>query len=380
MKKNTKLIYISEGILLFYIIIFSLFINTELSSWKNFSAIVVLTIMFVTLFALFGFKKSNNYLKGSSARIVIASLLSYMLITYGLGIILGFGKGYFVGYFPTFIKNILPILLINILIELVRYMVASNSFKNVKPIVIFTILSVALNILLDLNLGTLNSSEDKFIFLSTIIFPIIAEEALCSYMTYKISFVPGLIYKLVLKLYVYLVPIVPNLGNYIYSVFNIILPFILYTILSRMVIRYDKEKQELKTANKWIFVAPLLIFFAILISLISGLFRYKMIAIATDSMYPVYARGDAVIYEKVDPDKLEIGDVIAFQKENIVVTHRIVKIWKQGDGYYFITKGDNNNVEDTFRPTDANVLGRVNFVFKYIGYPTVLINEFFGKE
>lgn len=170
MKKNTKLIYISEGILLFYIIIFSLFINTELSSWKNFSAIVVLTIMFVTLFALFGFKKSNNYLKGSSARIVIASLLSYMLITYGLGIILGFGKGYFVGYFPTFIKNILPILLINILIELVRYMVASNSFKNVKPIVIFTILSVALNILLDLNLGTLNSSEDKFIFLSTIFF------------------------------------------------------------------------------------------------------------------------------------------------------------------------------------------------------------------
>lgn len=199
-------------------------------------------------------------------------------------------------------------------------------------------------------------------------------------MTYKISFVPGLIYKLVLKLYVYLVPIVPNLGNYIYSVFNIILPFVLYTILSRMVIRYDKEKQEIKTANKWIFVAPLLIFFAILISLISGLFRYKMIAIATDSMYPVYSRGDAVIYEKIDPDKLEIGDVIAFQKENIVVTHRIVKIWKQGDGYYFITKGDNNNVEDTFRPTDANVLGRVNFVFKYIGYPTVLINEFFGKE
>ena len=48
-------------------------------------------------------------------------------------------------------------------------------------------LSSILNIILELNLGTLGTKEDKFIFLSTIIFPIIAEEALCSYMTYKIS-------------------------------------------------------------------------------------------------------------------------------------------------------------------------------------------------
>ena len=380
MKKNTKLIYISEAILLLYVIIFSLFINTDLNAWRNIATIVVLTVIFVILLSLFGYKKSNNYLKGSSARIVIASLLSYMLFTYSFGIILGFGRSYFVNNFAILFRNIMPILLINVLIELVRYMIASNSFKNVRPIVVFTILSIALNIMLEINLGVLNSAEDKFIFLSTIIFPIIAEEALCSYMTYKISFVPSMIYKLVLKLYVYIVPFVPNLGNYIYSVINIILPFILYTILSRMVIKYDKEKQELKTASKWIFVAPLLISFAALVLLISGVFRYKMVAIATNSMYPVYARGDAVIYEKVDVDKLEIGDIIAFQKDNIIVTHRIVKIWRQGEGYYFVTRGDNNNTNDTFQPTDQNYLGRVNFVVKYIGYPTVLINEIFGKE
>ena len=194
MKKNTKLIYISEAILLLYVIIFSLFINTDLNAWRNIATIVVLTVIFVILLSLFGYKKSNNYLKGSSARIVIASLLSYMLFTYSFGIILGFGRSYFVNNFAILFRNIMPILLINVLIELVRYMIASNSFKNVRPIVVFTILSIALNIMLEINLGVLNSAEDKFIFLSTIIFPIIAEEALCSYMTYKISFVPSMIY------------------------------------------------------------------------------------------------------------------------------------------------------------------------------------------
>ena len=114
--------------------------------------------------------------------------------------------------------------------------------------------------------------------------------------------------------------------------------------------------------------------------LVSGIFKYKMIAIASNSMKPVYSRGDAVIYEKIDIKELEVGDVLAFQKDSIVVTHRITKIWRQNDKYYFTTKGDNNNTEDVFAPKEENVLGRVNIVFKYIGYPTVLINEFFRKE
>ena len=380
MKKNTKIIYVSEFILLIYLILFTLFINKLTYISKNLSAIIVLLLILLILLTFLGIKKDKSYLKGSSARIVTASLMTFMLIIYGIGIVLGFTRGYIYHSFSDFIRIIGPILIINIEIELARYVIAKNVFKSKKTLIIFTILSAILNILLEINIGTLISSEDKFIFLSTIIFPIIAEEILCSYMTYKISVLPSLIYKLVIKLYILILPIVPNLGDYIYSTINIILPFIIYNILNKMVIKYEKEKQELKKVNRKIFTFPLLIFLTIIILLVSGLFRYKLIAIASNSMVPVYKRGDAIIYEKVDVDNLEVGDILAFQKNNIIVTHRIVKIWKQGDDYYFTTKGDNNNTEDVFKPKSENVLGRVKFVFKYIGYPTVLINEFFGKE
>lgn len=380
MKKNTKIIYTSEILLLLYVVFLSLFINKISYDLKNISAIVVLLLVLVILLAFFGFKKDKNYLKGSSARIVTASLMTFMIITYGLGIVLGFTKGYIYSNLYDFLKNISPVLIINIEIELLRYIIAKNNLKDRKALICFTILSSIINIYLEINIGTLNTTEDKFIFLSTIIFPILAEEALCSYMVYKIALLPCLIYKLVIKLYIYIFPILPNLGNYIYSVANIILPFVLYNVLNKIVIRYEKEKQKLKKINRIVFTIPIVTCLILLVILISGIFKYKLIAIASNSMSPVYRRGDAVIYEKINVKELKEGDILAFQKNNIVVTHRIVEIWKQNGKYYFTTKGDNNNSIDNGKVEERNVLGRVQTSFKYIGYPTVLVSEFFGKE
>lgn len=380
MKKNTKIIYISEIILFIYIVLLSLFINNISNEMKNISSIVVLSVLLIILLTFFGAQKDNSFLKGSSTRIVTASLMIFMIIIYGLGIITGFYRGYSINNYNTLFRVLIPIIIIILELEIVRFILLKNCFKNKKAIIIFTVLSSILNIILELNLGTLGTKEDRFIFLSTMIFPIIAEEALCSYMTYKISMLPSIIYKLVIKLYIYILPIVPNLGDYVYSVVNIIFPFAIYSILNKMVIKYEKEKEKLKKVNRVIFTIPLIIAFIILMILVSGIFKYKMIAIASNSMKPVFSRGDAVIYEKIDIKELEVGDVLVFQKDNIIVTHRITKIWKQNDKYYFTTKGDNNNAEDHFTPKEENVLGRVNIVFKYIGYPTVLTNEFFRKE
>ena len=199
-------------------------------------------------------------------------------------------------------------------------------------------------------------------------------------MTYKISMLPSMIYKLTIKLYIYLLPIIPNLGNYMYSVANIMLPFALYCVLNKIIIRYEKEKQKLRKINRIVFTIPITACLILLVLLISGIFKYKLIAIASNSMSPTYRRGDAVIYEKVNVKELKVGDILAFQKNNIVVTHRIVEIWKKNNTYYFTTKGDNNNAIDGTKTAEKDVLGRVQSSFKYLGYPTVLVSEFFGKE
>ena len=380
MKKNTKVIYLIELLLTIFLIVLMFKINNISNDFKNNFAIVVLSIILIFLLTYFGIKKDNGYLKGSSARTIIAILMTYILVVYGLGIILGFNRGFFTKNIFLLIKNILPVLIITIELEMIRFIVVKNCYKSKKNIIIFTIISSIFRVLLEINLGTLNNAENRFIFLSTIIFPILAEEALCSFMSYKIAMFPSLIYKIVMNLSIYLLPIMPNLGNYLYSVAHILLPFIIYNTLNKMIIKYEKEKQKVRQSNKIIFTIPLITFLIILVLLISGISKFKLIAIASNSMSPTYKRGDAVIYEKMNINDFEVGDVLAFQKNSIVITHRITKIWKQGNQYYFTTKGDNNNTEDNFNVEEKEALGKVRFIFKYIGYPTVIVSEYFGKE
>lgn len=379
MKENNKRIYINELLLVICTLILIIFIERTSQDIKNFSLIVVLTLIIVFLTNTFGIKKDNTYLKGNATRTIISSLMSYMLIIYGLGIILGFTRGYSLLNLSV-VKKFIFVLIINIEIEYIRFLIAKNSFKNTKDIVLFTIISIIINVVLEVNLNSLKTTEDKFIFLSTIIFPTIAEETLCSYVTYKMGLLPSLIYKLVMKLYIYIIPIVPDLGDYIYSAVNVMFPFIIYNVLNKTIIRYEKEKQKLKKINTIIFTIPIIIILIILVLLVSGIFKYKLIAIASNSMKPTYARGDAVIYEKVNYDQFEIGDILAIKTDKRIVTHRIVRIINKNNEYSFITKGDNNNANDTFVSKNENVLGKVKIAFKYIGYPTVIINEIFGKE
>ena len=380
MKKNVRIIYFSILLLGILDLMLAFFIKKNTYNLENTVIIAGLSAIIIILISNFGLKRDKRYLKTTTTMTVITDLMLYGIIIYLLGIVLGFNRSYFVLDILTFSKNIIPVILITVLLEMLRYLVVSNCYKNIKVIFMFTVLSSILLVIYDANIGRITTEEDKFIFLSTIVFPIIAQEAICGYMSYKIACLPSFIYKLVLNIYIYIIPIVPNLGNYIYSVANIILPFLIYISLNKTVIKYEREKQSLKSANKYIFAIPLVLCLIVLVILVSGVFGYRMIAVASNSMKPKYARGDAVIYDKVNYQDLKIGDILAFNKEGTIITHRIIKIWKRGNDYYYTTKGDNNSGVDLFNPTNDNVLGVVKYRIKYIGYPTVLISEYFRKE
>jgi signal peptidase len=305
-------------------------------------------------------------------------LLSYLIIIYSLGIILGFNKGF--GFSLNYVKTLVSTILFILELEFIRHMIAKNSLNSKRPIIIFTILSIILNVVLEININNLMTSEDKFIFLSTIIFPVIAEESLCSYLTYKISLFPSLIYKFVTKLYIFIIPIVPDLGNYIYSFVNVLFPYLIYVVINKVLVKYEKIKSNLKKVNLTILSMPLVLLFILLVILVSGLFKYKMIAIGSNSMKPIYSRGDAIIYEKINSEKINVGDILVFQDGKKIVTHRVVKKYYTNNMYYFSTKGDNNDTKDPNDVSSSYVLGRVIFKTKYIGYPTVLINEFFERS
>lgn len=91
--------------------------------------------------------------------------------------------------------------------------------------------------------------------------------------------------------------------------------------------------------------------------------------------------GDLVFIGKADPDKLKIGDIIAFMEtgSSVVVTHRIIETYITADGKHeFITKGDANNTEDAVPVNEENIVGIYRFRIAKIGNFALFLQQPLG--
>ena len=265
-------------------------------------------------------------------------------------------------------------------LEILRYIIARNTQHRKLPLIIYTIILIILNVIIEINGYSLNNGEVIFIFITTIIIPTISIQAVCSYLTYKVSYKPSIILNISISLYQYLLPIIPNIGNYLYAVANTALPYIIYFSTSRLNQYKDKINMYKNTLLRKLLYVPIIIIIVILVLLVSGISNDTIIAVGSGSMSPTYDRGDAVIYQKTKIDDIKIGEILAFKKSNKVITHRIVNIEKNNK-YIIYTKGDANKNIDSRTVNEQEVLGIVKYRIKYLGYPTLWFNEIInGKE
>lgn len=88
----------------------------------------------------------------------------------------------------------------------------------------------------------------------------------------------------------------------------------------------------------------------------------------------IYA-GDIAVVKEIDTDKLHEGDVIAFNIDGTVVTHRIQKIINEDGSVKYITKGDNNNVEDSRYVLPQQVEGIYKFKIRRLGNLAMFLQE-----
>ena len=99
------------------------------------------------------------------------------------------------------------------------------------------------------------------------------------------------------------------------------------------------------------------------------IFGYKAYIITTESMKPTIKIGDVIIVENVEEDKLKEGDVITLKKSGEIITHRIATIQEPvGDTKSrYITKGDNNNIEDQEITEYDDIEGRKVIIIPFLG-------------
>lgn len=97
---------------------------------------------------------------------------------------------------------------------------------------------------------------------------------------------------------------------------------------------------------------------------IAGLYFFNIIS---GSMDPVIKKNDLVIVKKINYKELKENDIITFKQEDTVITHRIIKIIKMEDEFFYKTKGDNNEIEDNFEVIPNQIYGKNIYSINNIG-------------
>src|SRR5690625_5649807 len=74
---------------------------------------------------------------------------------------------------------------------------------------------------------------------------------------------------------------------------------------------------------------------------------YQGLTVLSNSMNPTFATGDLVIVETMSASDIHKDNIITFKvKDTSYITHRVVDTIKEKGETGFITKGDNNNVNE----------------------------------
>lgn len=119
--------------------------------------------------------------------------------------------------------------------------------------------------------------------------------------------------------------------------------------------------------------ATIFVFLVVLLAILNfssdpkrpSLFGYRGYTVISSSMAPTLQVGDYLLVEETPFSQLAKNDVISFQNNQAIVTHRIVE---QTTDASFITRGDANSVDDLLLVTEQVYLGQMFLRIPLLGY------------
>lgn len=369
-------------ILLNIILIITLSINIFNKLYDNRIVLIALAIYLVLAYLLYGYRRPNK--RNLENAILIVFLGSFLTISifYFMGTFSEFSRNYSYMLYKYLKPNVwISVFAIVFLTEFVRYITCSGPKGSKLTTKIIYISLFIIFVLLDLSLSkkvlNVSSFNNVYEFFALTFCASLTKNVFLMWLTNKYGYIPCYIYRLIIDLYVYFLPIVPKANMLIQACMFMILPFILYKFVDGT--RKERDIPKAKDVRKrwWdrVETAILLIVFTILAGLVSREFKYSMIAVGSGSMSGTIEKGDAIIYQKYKGELLQEGDIIVFKIDNTLIVHRINKKFFLGEEYVYMTKGDANSSVDNWIVESDMIVGRVEKRIRYIAWPSVWINE-----
>lgn len=363
------------------LLFFNVFVSKSLDTTL---CLISLSVFLILTVLLKQFKKPVLRNKIDGLLVVLGTTIILMGAFYMLGFKTGFSNSYS-SIFKNYISPIawIKVFLIVGLSELIRYVVVNIECRKKFFNFSYQALMVIILFFVEMNIATksynFSSFNQLYEFFALIFVQSISKNLLLNYVTKRYGIKPCLCYRLIMDLYIYILPIVPKINVFIEGVILLVFPYVVYSLLKSL---EDHNKLEpIRKTKKHNKISTIIfsVVFAVLVALVSREFEYAMIAIGSESMTGTVNKGDAIVYKKYhqDTDTLKEGDIIVYVKENVTIVHRIYRIYNLDGETVYQTKGDYNENADNWVVKKGDITGMVKFRVLLIAWPSVYLNEIF---
>lgn len=364
-----------------FILIFSLFLTLFVPNiLKNRLIIAV----FLGIYALITKRvirkrsKFNIYQKKEFLLLTVLAII-YLVIFYMFGMYVGYKPAAVKFSFLNLFKYILPIVVIIYSTEFIRARFLSEN--NKISLTVTFVFGVLVDLIVYTNVYQLHSLNGFLLVLGYVFFASCSANLLYNYISIRYGMKSVIVYKLITTLYMYIIPVVPDLYIFFKSFMRMLYPYIIYVILENIFSKVRKENAILYDNKRSFISVILLVFMVLVVMLVSCKFLYGVLVVGSGSMSGSINKGDAIIYRQFNKnDEVKVGDIIVFNKDDVKIVHRLVEIKYINGKYRFYTKGDKNQEMDEGYLEDEDITGVVKLRIKYIGLPTLYFREMFNKE
>lgn len=316
----------------------------------------------------------SSYVEANISLIIFGII--FVLSAYAIGIFFNFVKSPYQLGFRSLLINVIPIIVIVICTEIIRYILLSKKYKYNNLITFIITFFIDGIILIDsINTSNLNGilTVIGYVWLSAFFANI-----LYTHISPKYGYSGIILYRLIILLYPYLIPVIPNIYIFLKAFIRMIYPCIIFLIFEKT---FDRKRTiipvKYRVRELVISVLTIVISLFIIFS-VSGNFKYTFLVVGSGSMSKTINKGDIVFYKATK--NVDEGDIIVFKSNDILMLHRITdkRIINGRESYY--TKGDaNDKLDDGFRTSD-DIKGKVLFRIPKIGYINIWLREAFSQK
>ena len=382
MKKDKLKLYSIEILLLI-----ALFIALIVSNKMTYiTSSIILAVFAIVIKLTLKKKESKSLYKKQVAWIMVAFALIYLLAFFLIGMIKNdFLRQPVIFGFKTLYRFIIPLTVSIISSEIMREILISQDgtirIKNLELDIskaLTFINMVCVDLMIYIGLYDLTKYDEFLAAIGFVLFASISCNLLYNYISKRYGNTGIILYRMLTILYVYIIPITPNIHIYLQSFFRMIYPYFLYLFLEKSFSKTDFVVSYSDRRKNFLSITIMIVVMTAVTMLISCEFKYGILVIGSKSMTGSINMGDTVVYERYDDQKISNGQVIIFEQNGLKMVHRVVDIQDINGEIRYYTKGDANEKIDDGYITDKKIIGVTKFRIAAIGYPTLWLRQLFS--